>query len=110
MRLLLDKNISWDLRPYLLERHEASTAAYLGWDRLVNGALLARARNNFDVLITHDQSIPQQQNITEADVAVIVLVARSNSIRDVSPLAPRILQSLETIRRGQVIYLHADPR
>ena len=103
MRLLIDKNISWDLRPYLLERHEASTAAYLGWDRLVNGELLARRLRRID-------QIPQQQNITEPDVAVIVLVARSNSIKDVSPLVPRILQSLETIQRGQVIYLHADPR
>ena len=106
MRLLLDKNVSWDLRHYLLEYHETLTAAYLGWDRLRNGQLLATARNDFDVLITHDQGIPQQQNITEADVAVIVLVSRSNSINDVSPLIPDILQSLETIRRGQVIYLY----
>lgn len=88
MRLLLDKNIPWDLRPYFLERHEAVTAAYLGWDILRNGELLAQARNQFDVLITCDQSIPRQQNITESDVAVVVLVARSNSIVHLRPLLP----------------------
>ena len=108
MRLLLDKNVTWALRPYLLERHEVFTTAFLGWDRLRNGHLLARARNDFDVLITHDQGIPPQQNITGADVAVIVLRARSNSISDVRPLIPRILLSLETIQRGQVDWVGPD--
>ena len=107
MRLLLDKNITWDLRPYLLEHHETISAGYIGWDRLPDDQLLARARDDFDVLITCDQDIPKDQDITGVDVAVIVLAARTNSIKDLAPLVPRILSALENITRGEIVIIEA---
>ena len=109
MRLLLDKNITWDLRPYLLQYHEAISSGYLRWDRLPDDQMLERARDDFDALITCDQDIPRDQDITGADVAAVVLAAKTNSIRDLAPLVPRILSALETIQRGQVVRIDADP-
>ena len=105
MRLLPDKNITWDLRPYLQERPESVTAARLGWDRLPDGELIARARNDFDALITCDQSIPPQQNIRKDDVGVVVLVAKSNSIVHLRPLLPKIFDALDNLNRGEVVYI-----
>jgi predicted nuclease of predicted toxin-antitoxin system len=109
VRLLLDKNITWDLRPYLLEHHEVISAGYLGWDKLPDDQLLARARNDFDALITCDQDILSDQAITGTDVAVIVLAAKTNGIKDLAPLIPRIVETLETIQRGQMVRIHAEP-
>jgi hypothetical protein len=41
-------------------------------------------------------------NVSTFDIAVVVLVARSNSIEDLRPLAPRILEVIEAAARGRV--------
>ena len=57
MKVLLDENLDHALRT-LLERHEVVTAAYMGWARLKNGALLRVAEDNgIDVLLTGDQTL-----------------------------------------------------
>ena len=87
MRLLLDESVPWAFRHYMTG-HEARTARYMRWDGKDNGELLALARHEFDVLITVDQDMPYQQNITERDVAVVILIAGTNDIKDLSPLGP----------------------
>ena len=107
MRLLLDENITWRFRDTLIEHHDVWTTGYLDWNSIRNGRLLALARDKFDVLITADQSIPYQQNITEADVAVVVLVARTNDINDLKPLVPELLNRLNDLKRGEIIRIEA---
>ncbi len=107
MQILFDESVTWALRPILLGEHEVATAKYLGWDSKSNGELMTLARDKFDVLITADQSIPYQQNITEADVAVVVLVARTNDINDLKPLVPELLNRLNDLKRGEIIRIEA---
>ena len=107
MQILFDESVTWALRPLLIGEHEVATAKYLGWDSKSNGELLSLARSAFDVLITADQSIPYQQNITEADVAVVVLAARSNSIEYLAPLVPQILEALPNLKRGEIVRIEA---
>ncbi len=107
MQILFDESVTWALRPILLGEHEVATAKYLGWDSKSNGELMKLARDKFDVLITADQSIPYQQNITEADVAVVVLVARTNGINDLKPLVPELLNRLNDLKRGEIIRIEA---
>ena len=64
---------------------------------------MALAKNEFDALITRDQRMTEEQNITPHDVAVFVLYARSNSLNDLVPMVPQILESLPTVIRGEVI-------
>ena len=107
MRLLLDESLPEQLR-HLLNEHHVETTGYRGWKSKGNGELLALARDTFDALVTMDRSIPNQQNLTDRDVAVIVLVATSNSLDDLRPLVPKLQETLRSLGRGQVVHVNAQ--
>ena len=107
MRLLFDEGTPWPLRHYL-PGHEVWTTQYRGWDGKSNGELIALARDEFDVLITVDQSIPYHQNIDEGDVAVVVLAAKTNDVDDLRPMVPELLDRLRTLKRGEVLRIEAE--
>ena len=104
MRLLIDDSLPWQFRALLIG-HDAVTTAYMGWKGKSNGELLKLAASDFDVFITADRSIPYQQCITETDVAVVVVIADSNAIESLRPLAPLIVDALDTIRRGEIVHI-----
>lgn len=56
MRVLLDESLPRPLAK-LLTGHEVRTVAELRWTGLKNGALLTRAADSFDVVLTADQNI-----------------------------------------------------
>jgi hypothetical protein len=57
-----------------LSGHTVITAYARGWDRLNNGALLKVAEEAaVDVLLTTDQRIRYQQNLTGRKIALVVL-------------------------------------
>ena len=64
----------------------------MGWAGTRNGDLLALAVSEFDVFLTTDRNLSYQQDVSAFDIAVIVLVARSNSIDELRPLTPRVLK------------------
>ena len=72
MRLLLDESANYRLNREL-EDHEVKSTKQMGWDSFQNGALLTLSKDLFDVMITRDQTMVDQQNITHADVALAVL-------------------------------------
>ena len=102
MKLLLDENMNPRFRHYLSAEHDVRSVGYMGWLGKVNGELLALARDEFDVLITLDQDMECQQNLTAEDVAVIVLRAGTDDINVLRTLAPQILERLHTIERGNL--------
>ncbi len=58
-----------------LHGHTIDTAAEKGWDSLLNGDLLDKAeQEGYEVLITTDQSIRHQQNLSGRRLAIIVLL------------------------------------
>ena len=101
MRVLLDECLPRRLKRELVG-HDARTAPEMGWASKRNGELLALAAAEFDVFLTADRNLSYQQDVSRFDIAVIVLVARSNSIDDLRPLVPRILEVLATAERGRV--------
>jgi hypothetical protein len=62
------------VRRYLL-KHEVSTVVEMLWpDQLENGELLRVAEESgFDVMVTSDQNIRYQQNLTGRRLALVVL-------------------------------------
>jgi hypothetical protein len=71
---------------------------------LKNGRLLEAAEEaGFDVLITVDQNIPDQQNLTGRKISLIILCGPTNRLRDLAPLAPTALSALSSIGRGKVV-------
>ena len=79
-----------------------------GWAGLKNGELLRRAAESaFEALVTADQNLQFQQNLSRSAIGVVVLVAPSNAIEDLRPLVPGILTALERIRPGELIRVAA---
>jgi hypothetical protein len=57
-----------------LPGHTVITAKSRGWERLNNGDLLRMAEEaTFDLLLTTDQRIRYQQNLTGRKIAILVL-------------------------------------
>ena len=57
-----------------LQGHTVTEARERGWDRLENGDLLKAAEEaGFEVLVTPDQNIRYQQNLSERKIALVVL-------------------------------------
>ena len=104
MNLLLDEDMPHAFR-HELPGHDVRTASYMGWKSKVNGELLALARDEFDVLITLDQHLEEQQSLNQSDVGIVVLRPGSDDIEILKTLVPEILEKLPTVRRGQVIYI-----
>ena len=77
MKLLFDQGTPVPLRNHLL-RHTVETAHERGWSDLKNGDLLARAEaEGFDALVTTDQNLRYQQNLSGRRLSVVVLTTTS---------------------------------
>lgn len=101
MRVLLDECLPRRLKRELVG-HDPRTAPEMGWAGKENGERLALAAAEFDVFLTADRNLSYQQDVSAFDIGVVVVVAPSNSIEDLRPLAPRILESLGKAVRGRV--------
>jgi hypothetical protein len=71
MKILFDQGTPVPLRRYL-QGHDVTTAFELGWSSLSNGELLKRAEALFDLIITTDQKLRYQQNLSKRNLAVLV--------------------------------------
>lgn len=75
---------------------------------LENGDLLAAAEKaGFEVLLTVDQGIEYQQNLTARKLAIIVFRGKSNRLKDLLPLVPSCLSRLRSLELGEVISIEA---
>lgn len=74
MRILFDKNVPVGVRSFLL-KHEVHTVVEMQWpDQLENGEFLRMAEQaGFDVLVTSNQNIRYQQNLSGRKLALVVL-------------------------------------
>ena len=106
MRVLLEECVPQKLRRHLTG-HVVKTVAEVGRSGIKNGTLLWRAAPTFDALLTVDQGIEYQQDLSRADLGVIVMIAKSNAIDDLRPLVGRVLVALNNVLPGQVIRIKA---
>lgn len=109
MRVLLDECLPRRLKRDL-PGHEARTAPEVGWASKRNGELLRLAERQFDVFLTVDQKLQHQQNLSAFDIAVIVLMASSNTLAELRPLMPRVVESLATAKRGEALVIRGESR
>ena len=76
MNIVFDQGTPAPLRNALSD-HSVSTAFELGWSSLENGDLLLQAEGRFDLLVTTDQNLRYQQNLTGRKLAILVLPTTS---------------------------------
>ncbi len=82
------------------------TAQERGWAGARNGALLRLMREvGAGVLVTTDRNVEYQQNVAATGIAVVVLVARTNTLEDPVPLVPALLGAIGHAEPGQVTYV-----
>ena len=100
MRILFDNGTPRPLRHQLFG-HDVEEARGHGWDALSNGDLLERAEEaGYEVLITTDQDIRLQQNMSTRRVAVVVLM--NTAWPRISRQTEAIRSALEGIQPGEV--------
>ena len=103
MQILLDecvpKPLKWEFADLDLK-----TVSEMGWSGTKNGALLRlMSEAGFTVLLTSDRNIKYEQNLQQASIAVIVMIARTNRVSDLLPLIPKVRETLLTIKSGELI-------
>ncbi|WP_234301095.1 DUF5615 family PIN-like protein [Sphaerospermopsis aphanizomenoides] len=77
MKILFDQGTPVPLRKYLTD-HSVTTAYEEGWSNLSNGDLLKAAENKgYQILVTTDQNLRYQQNLSERQIAIVVLLSTS---------------------------------
>lgn len=77
MRILLDQGTPVPLRLYLSD-HLVDTAFERGWSNLQNGELLeVSEQDGYQLLISTDQNLKYQQNLSDRHLAIIVLLSTS---------------------------------
>ena len=104
MRVLLDECIDRRFAKDI-QGHEILTVPQAGWAGIKNGELLTRAQTQFDVFVTVDRNLAFQQNIPQFTIAVIVLQAQTNRLKDLRPLLPKLLQILTTAPKSEVTHV-----
>jgi predicted nuclease of predicted toxin-antitoxin system len=102
MKLLLDECVTRRLKKEFAG-HQVMTVDEARLKGQKNGEPLRRAAEAFDVLVTVDQNISHQQNLTGQGIAVVVLAARKNTHEHLRPLVPQRLEALERITPGEII-------
>ncbi|HXP84930.1 MAG TPA: hypothetical protein VN841_09430 [Bryobacteraceae bacterium] len=103
MRLLLDECIDVGLR-HLFAGHECQSARYAGLAGLKNGALLSAAEAaGFEAIVTVDQSIPDQQDLSVRRISLLILCGPTNRLADLKGLVPAALDALDWIKPGQAV-------
>ena len=106
MKVLLDECLPKKLKRET-EADFVQTVPEAGWASKKNGELLRLAEVDFDVLLTNDQNMEHQQNLSKFNLAFVVLVAPTNDIEDLKPLMPAANEALKIIKAGEIKYIEA---
>jgi hypothetical protein len=98
VKILLDECVDRRLARDLAG-HSVTTVPRHGWAGIKNGDLLALAEKEFDAFITVDRKLAKEQDLTEFDIAVVLIRSRSNRLEDIRPLVPELLGAISLATR-----------
>jgi predicted nuclease of predicted toxin-antitoxin system len=102
MRILLDECVPWPLHK-LLVGHSCTSVQKRGWGGKKNGELLSLAEKDFDLLITSDQNIRYQQNLTGRRIGILAL--STNDLRRIFAASTLIQATIATFQPGEFRHL-----
>jgi len=102
MRILLDENFPPRVQPDLVG-HEYAHVIKIGWRGILNGALLTKAEQaGFDVLMTLDTNIPDQNTVAGRKISVYVLLPDGQGTEATRALIGEVLIALQSYQPGEV--------
>jgi hypothetical protein len=97
VKILFDQGVPVPLRG-ALGAHEILTAYERGWAKMKNGDLLSAAEaEEFAAIVTTDQNLHYQQNLTNRRIAILVLMTTDwRAIRARIDLVAAAIDALQT--------------
>jgi hypothetical protein len=103
MRVLFDQGTPVPLR-HFLSSHTVTTVYEKDWSRTRNGDLLRLAdQQMFEVFLTTDQRLKYQPNLTNRQIAIVVLPTTSWPV--IQKHTAKIAEVLDSIAPGDLIEL-----
>jgi hypothetical protein len=102
MKVFVDECVTYDLMPHLAG-HSFTHIADTPWRGKKNGELLCLVEADYEVFLTTDRHLPQQQNLKRFILAFIILRGRSNKVEDLSPLVPKLRAVLDRIAAAGIM-------
>lgn len=107
MRVLLDNGVPRGVTA-ALSGHAVAEARAHGWDTLKNGDLLNAAEAaGFEVFLTTDRHLRDEQNLTGRRIAIIVLTKASWP--RIKPLLPTITTAVAAAEPGRLVEVEIGP-
>ncbi len=105
MKILLDECVTKKLKRHFPPEFEVATVTESNLSGFKNGKLLAAAEKlGFDVLLTVDKNLQNQQKISRFSLTLVVLDVQKINITFMLPLLPRILKQLPFVEKGKVYF------
>lgn len=99
MRVLFDQGTPVPLRRHL-EHHSVATVFEKSWSTLQNGELLEAAQGEgFEILVTTDQNLKYQQNLTTRQIGIVVLL--TTSWRRIEAEIRDVVVAIDSTRPGE---------
>ena len=96
MKILLDENIPAKLRFDFGEGYEVRSVGDMNWLGKKNGELLGLATfNGFEIFITLDKNLKNQQNLSKIEIKFILLLSKDNKHQTLQPYIEKIKKLLE---------------
>ena len=91
MKILLDENMPTKVKYDFGEGYEVLTVRDMSWLGKKNGELLGLAAfNGFDIFITLDKNLKNQQNLNKIELKFILLLATDNKHQTLQPYIDKV--------------------
>lgn len=109
MKILLDENLPLKVIYDFGSGHEVRTVKDMHWLGKKNGALLGLAAlHGFDLFITLDKNLKNQQNLDKIGLKFIILMARNNKPETIQSFVIQIRNLLQTGSLPKLTELGSD--
>ncbi|MEX8547444.1 MAG: hypothetical protein V5804_07565 [Mucilaginibacter sp.] len=91
------------------EGYFVKTVRDMGWLGKKNGELLGLAAfNGFDIFITLDKNLKNQQNLNKVDLKFIVLLAKDNKHQTLQPYIEKVSSILKSNDLPKILIVSAE--
>lgn len=96
MKILLDENLPKQLKADFGSNYEVKTVRDMGWSGKKNGELLGLIIfNGFDIFITIEKNLRNQQNLDRFELTIFLLWAINNRRETLQPLVEKMKLLIE---------------
>lgn len=59
--------------------------------------------SQFEALLTVDQNLSFQQNLRASNIGVVLVLAKTNRIKELRPFVPQTLEALSHVKAGELV-------